>query len=446
MRITKSTSLLLISFLIMLSISLNPAALFSQESSVKDEFDNKKKEAIINKISDALNEYYINENSAGKMEAFIKQKYNNGDYAGIKDLGAFTRLLTKDLQSVSNDFHLTVSPYEGGTNEEFDQEMDRQRILELPTRRKGNFGFRKAMILDGNIGYLDFRGFYFAREAGPTAVAALNFLAYCDALIIDLRKNGGGQPSMMQLIASYFFKKPTLLTSFYYRNGDIKQFWTTDSIQGPSMADTPLYILVSHQTFSAAEGFSYSLKHLGRATIIGETTRGGAHPQRPYFFPEESITINIPYAKGVNPMTKTNFEGKGVEPDIKVPAEDALYVAHIEALKNLSKSEKDESIVNGYSMIIEENEAKRNPIILDEEALQAYTGKYERGLEVSLDEGSLKIFSGMFTSVLEPMGNDKFMINDANEQAHFQRDDAGKVVRLMIVLRDGRKIPFEKQK
>ena len=161
---------------------------------------------------------------------------------------------------------------------------------ELAQLRRENFYFERVERLDGNVGYLDFRQFVDARLAGATAVAAMNFLSNCDAIIIDLRQNGGGEPSMIQLLTSYFFDEPKHINSFYVRYSDsIEQFWTQAYVPGKKMPDVPLYVLTSSYTFSGAEEFTYNLKNLKRATIIGETTGGGAHPVSDRYFP----TLNV---------------------------------------------------------------------------------------------------------------------------------------------------------
>jgi len=149
-----------------------------------------------------------------------------------------------------------------------------------------------------------------------------------------LRYNGGGAPSMIQLISSYFFAERKHLNSFYVRASDSwEHFWTQEEVQGPKLVDVPIFILTSGRTFSAAEEFTYNLKNMERATIVGETTGGGAHPVngRNFDFGTFTITMSVPYGRAVNPTTGTNWEGVGVVPDIAVPADQALDKALQEA-------------------------------------------------------------------------------------------------------------------
>ena len=180
------------------------------------------------------------------------------------------------------------------------------------------------------------RGFSDVEYGGETAVAAMNFLSNADAIIIDLRNNGGGSPAMIQLISSYLFdSNPVHLNNFYWRPTDSNsQTWTLPHVSGTRSPDTPLYILTSSGTFSAAEEFSYNLKNLERATLIGETTGGGAHPGGS-LIATERFMVWVPTGRAINPITNTNWEGSGVIPHIKTSAREALDKAYTIALEQL---------------------------------------------------------------------------------------------------------------
>jgi C-terminal processing protease CtpA/Prc len=201
-----------------------------------------------------------------------------------------------------------------------------------------NCGFVKVEILPGNVGYLKFDMFADPDVCGPTAVAAMNFLAHVDAIIFDLRENGGGDPEMIALLSTYLFSEPTHLNDLWERKDDTThQHWTLPYVPGTRLDGKPVYVLTSSQTFSGAEEFSYNLKNLKRATIIGETTGGGAHPVAGHRI-DDHFMIGVPFARAINPISKTNWEGTGVEPDIKVPATDALTTAQkLAAEKQSSK-------------------------------------------------------------------------------------------------------------
>ena len=132
---------------------------------------------------------------------------------------------------------------------------------------------------------------------------------------------------MVTLIASYLFAEPTHLNDIYNRKeNSTTQFWTSSYVPGRNFIGKPLYVLTSKQTFSAAEDLSYALKNLKRATLIGETTGGGAHPIEPRRIDDHFLMI-VPSARSISPITKTDWEGTGVKPDLELPAAEALTEA-----------------------------------------------------------------------------------------------------------------------
>ena len=269
-----------------------------------------------------------------------------------------------------------------------EEEAKKVRERQLEDARRDNFGFRKVERLPGNIGYLDFRAFQSPGEAGATAVAAMNFLAYCDAVIVDLRQNGGGDPAQIQLISSYFFDEPVHLNDLYARATDrTENFWTLPYVPGAKAAKADLYILTSARTFSGAEEFTYNMKNLKRATVIGETTGGGAHPTDTMIV-QNDFLLRVPVARAINPVSKTNWEGTGVTPDIAVPAAEAFDRAYAMAVEKLAAKASDPRVKSQYEWILTGEQAKKNPPRLDARILKTYAGVYgER--KVTFENGAL---------------------------------------------------------
>lgn len=411
----------------------------ASDNTASDELTPAWRQSIVETVAVVISKNYVDEDKAVEMGASIRDSLDSGSYNDIKSLPEFCRRLTHDLREMSSDRHLEVSPYQNELKENESGDPDEMTKRRLPSLRKKNFGFRKVELMDGNLGYIDLRFFGDARYAGPTAVAALNFLAYCDALIVDLRQNNGGQPSMIQLICSYLFEKPEHIGGFYLRKEDrIEQFWTQAYVSGPRLSDVPVYILVSDRTFSAAEGFAYSLQQLHRAKIIGEKTAGGANPQMPHYFPDVSITVNVPYGRAVVPPANDNWEGKGVIPDIPVPAPQALDAAQIEAIKDMLQGQEDETAQHALRMIMEEAQARLNPIRLSESELNEYVGTYERGIEIVAAGEGLKVLG----YVLVPMSRDTFMVTNGDEQVRFERGKEKQITGFVVVFRDGREVSF----
>lgn len=232
-----------------------------------------------------------------------------------------------------------------------------------------NYGFTETKILNGNIGYLNLRMFADTKYAEDTATAAMNFLNNTNAVIIDLRTNGGGVPSMMQLLSSYFLDKtPVLLSDFYERKTDTKtQMYSLANVSGNRSINKPVYILTSKNTFSAAEAFTYTLKHLDKATVVGEVTKGGANRTKRINI-NDAFTISVPYIESIHPITKTNWEGKGVHPNLKTTKENAFVVAYIDAINKTTKRNKN-NVLNkiGYSFL-QENAVDNAIIVFQENA------------------------------------------------------------------------------
>jgi retinol-binding protein 3 len=300
--------------------------------------DAPQRQRVIDGITKNLDESYVYPDLAKKMETAIRANQKRGDYDTITDPDAFAHRLTKDLQAVSHDKHLGVSyspvklPPEGQTPSP-EQETQVRKMME-----RTNCSFQKVEVLPGNIGYLKFNAFPSPTVCGQTVVAAMNFLAHVDAMIFDLRQNGGGDPRMVAMISSYLFDKPTHLNDLYDRKEDFTtQYWTLPYVPGTSLADKPLFVLTSKSTFSGAEEFTYNLKNLKRATIVGETTGGGAHPVSGHRI-DDHFMIGVPHARAVNPISKSNWEGTGVEPDVPVSATEALEKAEELARGKLANS------------------------------------------------------------------------------------------------------------
>ena len=268
---------------------------------------------VIDAALEALEDRYVFPEVAAEMAHAIRARQRRGDYDAMQSEWAFARQLTEDLQQVSDDKHLWVDYL--------------LPSLEPPAPPPG--GIEQARRLDGNVGLIPIRGFPTPDPQLRQALAeAMQTVHSTEALIFDLRNNGGGHPDTVVLVASYLFGPERMrFTSFHDRDGLAEETFTSVELQGPRYgADKPVYVLTSDRTFSGGEEFAYNLKHFGRATIVGETTAGGAHPTEPVELPRDFV-MGVPNARPVNPVTGTNWEGSGVEPDIAVPAYTALEVA-----------------------------------------------------------------------------------------------------------------------
>jgi hypothetical protein len=285
------------------------------------------REHLIDAVINQMNENYVFPEAAKKVETTFRARQKAGAYSEA-DADSFAELLTEDLQKLTNDKHLRVNFFPMTLPKEEPQRSPDSDTPQMQNwLKRNNCGFEKADILPSNIGYLKFNSFFSPIFCGATASAAMGFLDNVDALIFDLRDNGGGDPKMVAFLSSYLFNDSTHLDDIYNRKeNSTTQYWTLPYVPANRLPSTPVFVLTSKRTFSGAEEFSYNLKALKRATIVGEVTGGGAHPTQGHRL-DDHFQIDVPFARGVNPITKTNWEGTGVEPDVKVDASQALEIA-----------------------------------------------------------------------------------------------------------------------
>lgn len=401
---------------------------------------------LIRDVSEGLAEVYVFEDVALQMIELINGKLERGEYEQFDSVAGLAGQVTVDLQSISHDLHLSVQatqpPPRNASGGNISQEERAQRRLDRAKAR--NFGFRRIEMLPGNVGYLEMSAFEDADLGGDTAVAAMNFLANSSAIIFDLRQNGGGSPSMIQLISSYLFEEPQHLNSFHVRRTDsIDQFWTQARVQGPKMVDIPVYVLTSGRTFSAAEEFTYNLKNMERATIVGETTGGGAHPVDMVMMDlgdGHFARMSLPFGRAVNPITGTNWEGTGVKPDIETPAAQALDITQVEILKSLSAAATDDREKFGYDWALDELDYRLNPVDSRLDGASAYVGQYGPR-KISLENDQLMYQRGEAQKLpLTPMRKaDYFHVGELDYfRIQFERNSRGNVTGLVGQYSDGR--------
>jgi hypothetical protein len=292
--------------------------------------DKEERARVIGGAAKLLDKYYLYPAVARRVSAKLMELQRQGEYKGIADGEIFAIRLGDDLVALSGDKHIGV--------DFFAKSMPGPQAARDPWRlADSNCGFEKADHFAPNIGYLKLTFFAEPGYCTRTAIAAMSFLADSDALIIDLRDNHGGAPRMVALIASYLFNRPTHLDDIDYpATHATEHLWTIPHLQGKKIISKPIYVLTSSSTFSAAEEFAYDLKSLKRVTVVGETTGGGAHVVAPHRI-DAHFFIRVPFARFVNPITKTDWEGTGVVPDVKVPAAEALTVAQKLAAREIRK-------------------------------------------------------------------------------------------------------------
>jgi retinol-binding protein 3 len=425
-------------------------ALIGQEAD-DPALDAAKKQAIVEEVGKLLDENYIFPETAMKMADLIQTRLKNGDYDKLSGSREFARTISEDLLATGKDKHIGFA-YAPEQAAEMKRRMSRSedeakaaRERRLAAEKRDNFGFRKVERLPGNIGYLDFGYFGSADEAGPTMIAAMNFLAYCDAVIVDLRRNGGGDTTGIQLLCSYFFSEMKHLNDIRLRDEEkTENYWTLPYVPGPKPVNADLYILTSSRTFSGAEEFSYNMKNLKRATIIGETTGGGAHPTDAKIVQEQFI-LRVPFARAVNPYSKTNWEGTGVAPDVQVSAAEAFDRAYKMAVEKLAAKASDPQQKSQYEWIISGLNAKASPARVDLKVLKAYAGVYgDRTVTFENDALFYQRTGPRFR--LTPMTGTLFAVEGLDDfRVEFVVKD-GKAVELVGLYDDGGRQPSPRTK
>jgi hypothetical protein len=318
---------------------------------------------VVDGVLEALREAYVFPDKAGEMEAAVRQRMRRGEYDRLTSARAFADSLTSHLRAVSRDGHLRVFWSRGPlpVPPTPDAPPPPEQLAQMrEAGRRANWGFERVEWMQGNVGYLDVRGFFDAEGGAETAAAAMNFLANTDVLIVDVRQNGGGSPEMVQFVTSYLFGgEPVHLNSLYWRPRDATdQFWTLPYVPGRRFGpDKKVYVLTSDRTFSAAEEFTYNLQTRKRATVVGDTTGGGAHPGGSRRV-SDHFGVWVPSGRAINPVTSTNWEGTGVRPDVPVPTDQALQVAYVAALRDVLAALADEQRRPALERLLAEQQKK----------------------------------------------------------------------------------------
>jgi hypothetical protein len=289
---------------------------------------------VINETARLLVEHYVFPEIAEQLADLLQRRLDEGAYDvdGAEDLA---RLVTADLQSVNGDRHLSLKhhadPVPPGQGAATLEAIRRDFDTSLG-------GAPRVELLHGGVAVVELAPMLFPLEwAAEPLSAALTLASRAQALIVDLRANRGGDPDTVAFVCSYLLDKRTHLNTMYWRDGErSEQSWSLPHVPGACFGGSkPLYVLTSNDTFSAAEELAYDLQQLARAVVVGERTRGGAHPRTGWTV-HPHLEAAIPVGRAINPVSGTNWEGTGVQPDIPCAAADSLDRAHAMALARLA--------------------------------------------------------------------------------------------------------------
>lgn len=309
-----------------------PEDLIPADERQAHKLDDARRRKLSEGIASTLEAHYVYKDQAKRMAEQLRKQVERGDYAKIDRAEVFAERVTQDLRELSRDLHLAVvfgrAPKDAGP------------------AHAADLGLGAIERMPGNIAHLVIHGFppIESEEERAGLAKRMSQVADADALILDLRQNGGGVPETVALVASYLFdEKPVHLNDMFRRDtNSTTEFWTVRDLPGTRFGSKkPLYVLTSKATSSGGEELAYDVQALKRAKVVGETTAGAAHPVEPYDL-DGWFRVLVPWGRPINPITKTDWEGAGVVPNVKVPAERALDEAHSRALAEVKALRKDQ--------------------------------------------------------------------------------------------------------
>lgn len=303
------------------SVELTPA--FSREIS------SKYRQLVVDRVCESLDKNFVYADRVDDVIAHIRGRLKDGAYDDFTRTDRFGAALTHDLESFTGASHIGVWLRAPSSPSQQEAGCCPTGPGAVSILEKSNFGFKAAEILPGNIGYVEMTSFTDANLGRRAALSAIGFVAATDAVIIDLRSSVGGYDSMVQLLASCFLDAGHVLHRVYDRNDQELLIAQTYPVDMPEKLKTvPLYILTSDFTRSAAEAFAYTLKHLGRAVIVGETTAGAGlcAVTDDYDLDVFKLEVMLPTMQTINARTGSSWEATGVRPEIETPVDQALEV------------------------------------------------------------------------------------------------------------------------
>lgn len=418
-----------------ISVSLLSLALIAQPLAAQTEepaaLSTAQQGQVLEGLIEQLAKNYVYADRVESIAQALDENLRSGDYADTVSPTGFAAALSSDLLETTSDQHFVVA-HQPATGEETLFENDNEAVA-----RRANFGFERLEVLPGNVGYLRFDYFPDPEPAFDLLTGALKFIENTDAVIIDLRYNNGGYLETAQFLASHFFsgeKDQALFRYFYNDDGETirRSQWVLAAIPGQRRADVPVYILTSSTSFSAAEWMAFSLQELGRATVIGQTTTGAAHPVERFRI-DDQFVVQIPIGKIFGPVSGGDFEGTGVVPDHSVASHRALNVAYEMALSKLAVGQNSEDAAWHLA-------AARAKSMAPEDLARdvaAIVGSYE-GRTFTLEDGTVIYrWRDRFSLALTPLGNGLFAAEGTEDYRFRLVYENGEVTGVRREFRDG---------
>jgi peptidase S41-like protein len=409
------------------------------------------KRDVVDTMAAQLRRHYVDADTGRMIADYVLGRVAAGAYDSVTTPQRFTEVLTNDLHAVNGDRHLYVVYSPDGASG-FRPGPEGIRMFAPPPggaprpgpspaaieqARRAHWTLGRVDILPGNVGYMDLRGFPGVNPDVENAiVSALRYLDGTDAIIFDLRRNGGGSPASVNLIISHFTTADTVASLTVRNRSGNETFtrYTLATVPGPRRPKLPLYVLTSGQTASAGEDFSFVLKNLGRAKLVGGRTAGAGHNNTTIDV-GHGFGTSISFTRVMDPRSGKEWERVGVEPDIEVDQARALDVAHADVLARLAAGEPDPRRKRVLDLTREAVQAQATPRGVPPVMMARYVGEYDGGRKVWIEGGRL-LYSprpGVPPDPLVALTESTFAVG-ANRIA-FEPD--GQTVRLKVTTPDG---------
>ena len=412
----------LLSAVLAAALSFNPGFVTPVAA---ESLDGKARAEVTEAAAQAIEEHFFDEARGEAIAQALRKHAASGGFAGEEAIDGYTQALGAFL--ADHDAHFSAHWS--------DPEPASESVSRPP--RDGaadNYGFVRSEILPGNVGYIRLDQFYPAEQGADTALAALRFVANSDAVIFDVRANGGGAPSMVQFLISHFLEAgaDTVINTFVSSTRDYpEELLQLDWVPGPRRPDVPIYVLTSARSASAGEAFPYHLQAMERATIVGERTAGAGNPGE-YFDLGQGFSLFVATGSARNPITGTNWEGEGVMPDIAVESEKALDAALDHAYGTLREEEKL-SLARRDNVEYAREALSMGAPLENGEPFAELAGDYGR-FTIEADEDGLTLRNGRRPAhALVPAGEDRFFIEDLPYlRVHVDRSRDGRVEAITV--------------
>jgi hypothetical protein len=415
-----------------LALALFPFVGCAQETPM---MDRARQQAVIDRAIEHVNANYVYPARAAAVEATLRRNFETGKYAALAKPDDFLDALNTDMQAAGNDKHLRVI-HNPRMAAQLKQEAAGATEVSpefLDMLRKNNFRLRKAESLDGNVGYFKFDNFVELAYVKDAFVGAMNFLHESSALILDLTDNGGGPAETCEFLLSYFLPEGTRTEESWDRTtGQTTVSTVTHAPEVKPLLDIPLYVLVSERTASAAEAVAYTLQQAGRAVIVGVRTKGMANSGRHYLI-DDRLFIMVPTILNKNPVSGTNWEGFGVEPDIDVASGKAVDSAMEHALRRLAERERDKNEKSRLLFTAQEYASMLSPQRPPAGFLDACLGDYEDGQRIVVKDGSLHYLKGQIDRRMSYMSDHTFTVEGRKDYRLRFPFDGGRVTRCEVL-------------